>query len=121
MPKKAERRQSPEKVVDDTIILKRPRRRAKLREEVWQTANGEVTKYNLAYINHLVCRVDNGRVLGSDNSHDSHHRHFMGLVDTVEFTDYQSLAKRFQREVRELWRQEEGKQKEEGQQDEQEG
>ena len=25
-----------------------------LREEVWQAANGEVTKYNLAYINHLV-------------------------------------------------------------------
>jgi hypothetical protein len=27
----------PEKIVDDTIILKRPRRGAKLREEVWQT------------------------------------------------------------------------------------
>jgi len=51
--KKAGRRQLPEKiipekVVDDTIILKRPRRGAKLREEVWQTADGEVTKYNLA-------------------------------------------------------------------------
>ena len=120
MAKKAERRQSPEKVVDDTIILKRPRRGAKLREEVWQTANGEVTKYNLAYINHLVCRVDNGRVLGYDNSHDGHHRHVMGNVEPVEFTDYQSLAKRFQEEVRELWRREEGKQEEERQEDEQE-
>jgi hypothetical protein len=104
--RKAERRQSPEKVVDDTIILKRPRRGAKLREEVWQMADGEVTKYNLAYINHLVCRVDNGRVLGYDNSHDGHHRHVMGNVEPVEFTDYQSLAKRFQDEVREIWRRE---------------
>ena len=120
MAKKAERRQSPEKIVDDTIILKRPRRGAKLREEVWQTANGEVTKYNLAYINHLACRVDNGRVLGYDNSHDGHHRQFMGHVEHVEFTDYQSLAQRFQEEVRELWRREEGKQEEERQEDEQE-
>jgi hypothetical protein len=104
--RKAARRQVPEKIIDDTIILKRPRRGAKLREEVWQKADGEVTKYNLAYINHLVCRVDNGRVLGYDNSHDSHHRHFMGNVQSVRFTDYQSLAKRFHEEVRALWRQE---------------
>ncbi len=65
-----------------------------------------VTKYNLAYINHLVCRKDNGRVLGYDNSHDGHHRHFMGHMQPVRFTDYQSLTKRFQEEVRALWRQE---------------
>jgi hypothetical protein len=76
-------------------------------------ANGEVTKYNLAYMNHLVCRTHNGRVLGYDNSHDGHHRHFMGHVEPVEFTDYQSLAKRFQGEVRELWRWEEGRQEDE--------
>jgi hypothetical protein len=92
------------------------RRGAKLREEVWQTADGAVAKYNLTYINHLVCRVDNGRVLGYDNSHDGHHRHFMGKVEPVEFADYQSPAKRFQaeapikgagqEEVREIRRQE---------------
>jgi hypothetical protein len=31
-------------------------------------------------------------------------------VEPVEFTDYQSVAKRFQQEVRELWKQEEGRQ-----------
>jgi hypothetical protein len=102
----------PEKVVDDTVVLKRPRRGAKLRQEVWQTADGKVSKYNLAYINHQVCRVDNGRVLGYDNSHDGHHRHFMGNVAPVEFIDYQSLAERFQEEVRELWTQEDGRQEE---------
>ena len=78
----------PAKIVDDTIILNRPRRGAKLREEVWQTADGAVTN--------LVCRVDKGRVLGCDNSHDGPHRHFMGQVEPVAFTNYKSLAKRFQ-------------------------
>ena len=107
MARRARKRQFQEKIIDDTFVLKRPRRGARLREEVWQTADGKVTKYTLAYINHLVCQVDNGRVLGYDNAHDSHHRHFMGQVEPVEFMDYQSLAKRFQEEVRELWRLEE--------------
>jgi hypothetical protein len=103
VPRKTVRRAIQEKIVDDTTVLKRPRRGAKLREEVWQTADGRVTKYNLAYINHLVCRVDNGRVLGYDNSHDRHHRHFMGKVEPVAFTGYAALARRFQDEVRGLW------------------
>lgn len=99
MAKKAPKRALREKVVDETFILMRPRRGAKLREEVWQTKDGKVTKYNLAYINHLVCSLDNGRVLGYDNSHDYHHRHFMGKVESIEFGDYQSLAARFRKEV----------------------
>ena len=97
---------SGEKVVDETVILKKPRRGARLREEVWQTRDGKVTKYNLAYINHLVCRVDNGRVLGYDNAHEYHDRHFMGHVESMGFTTYESLAARFHREVQELWRKE---------------
>jgi hypothetical protein len=94
------------KVVDETIMLKRPRRGGRLREEVWQMQDGEIAKYNLAYINHFVCQVDNGRVLGYDNSHDYHHRHFMGSVEAIEFKDYASLAARFREEVQELWRKE---------------
>ena len=85
-------------------MLKRPRRSARLKEEVWQTEHGKVVKYILAYINHLVCQIDNGRVLGYDNGHAHHHRHFMGKVETIEFKDYESLASRFQEEVKELWR-----------------
>jgi hypothetical protein len=106
VPKKAPKQALGEKVVDETFILKRPRHGARLREEVWQTKDGKVTKYNLAYINHLVFRPDNGRVLGYDNSHDYHHRHFMGKVEAIEFGDYESLAARFRREVVRLWRKE---------------
>lgn len=109
MAKKIPKSTLGEKVVDETILLKRPRRGARLREEVWQTQSGRVTKYNLAYINHEVCQVDNGRVLGYDNGHDYHHRHFMGKVEEIEFLDFESQAARFRQEVQELWRREDEK------------
>lgn len=106
MARKAPRTFDARKVVDETFILKKPRRGAKLKEEVWQMSDGTVTKNSLAYINRFVCPVDNGRVLGYDNSHDYHHRHFMGSVEPIEFVSYEALAKRFHEEVRELWRKE---------------
>jgi len=87
-------------------LLKQPRKGAKLKEEVWQTEDGEVVKYSLAYINPTVSWPDNGRVLGYDDSHDYHHRHHMGKIEPVEFDGYEALASRFQKEVRELWRKE---------------
>ena len=96
----------PTKVLDEEIVFGRPRRGAKLREEVWEDEDGTVVKYNLAYINHIVCRVDNGRVLGYDNNHDQHHRHFMGDVSSVDFKGYEPLLKRFRAELKQLWRKE---------------
>ena len=95
-----------QKVVDDTIYLKRPRRGAMLKEEVWQSQDGQVVKYSLAYINRAICGADNVRILGYDNSHDHHHRHFMGKQDSFEFSGYEALATRFYDEVRDLWRKE---------------
>jgi hypothetical protein len=92
--------------VDETIYLKRPRRGATLKEEVWQAENGEVVRYSLAYLNPSLCGLDNGRVLGYDNRHNHHHRHFMGMQAAFEFSGYESLAAQFYEEVRELWRRE---------------
>ena len=83
--------------------LKGRRKGATLKEQVW-FENGEVVHYSLAYINLKRCSVDNGRVLGYDNSHDYHHRHFMGAVEAIEFTSYTALAERFIEEVHVLWR-----------------
>jgi len=76
-----------------------------VKEEVLRRGT-EVVKYSLAYINPRVSAVDNGRVLGYDNSHGHHHRHFMGRVSSVDFTGYEALLDRFQQEVTELWRHE---------------
>jgi hypothetical protein len=89
--------------------LTRPRKGAKLKEEVWQAEDGQVVRYSLAYINHRICGVDNGRVLGYDNSHNYHHRHFMGAVEPVEFDNYEALSERFEAEIIELWKEEESK------------
>lgn len=73
--------------------------------EVWgYQENGKtmVTRYNLAYINHFICQVDNGRVMGFDNAHAYHHRHYMGEVTAVEFTSYEVTLERFQQEWLEI-------------------
>lgn len=83
--------------------LKGRRKGALLKEQIW-FEDGKVVAYSLAYINLKRCPVDNGRVLGYDNSHGYHHRHFMGQVETVNFSTYTALAERFIQEVHELWR-----------------
>lgn len=73
--------------------------------EVWgYQAQGKtvVTRYNLAYINHTIYRGDNGRVLGFDNAHGYHHRHFMGRVEAVEFESFEATQERFQQEWLEI-------------------
>ncbi len=73
--------------------------------EVWgyrESAKTTVTRYSIAYINHNICQVDNGRVLGFDNAHDYHHRHYMGTVEPVEFESYEATLGRFQQEWTEL-------------------
>jgi hypothetical protein len=83
--------------------LRGNRKGARLREQVW-FEDGGVVAYSLAYINLRLCPVDNGRVLGYDNSHHFHHRHFMGKREAIEFTTYAALVERFIVEVHELWR-----------------
>lgn len=73
--------------------------------EVWGFAEkGKVvvTRYNLAYINHAIYRGDHGRVLGFDNAHEYHHRHYMGKVEAVEFISYEAILERFQQEWQEI-------------------
>ncbi len=74
-----------------------------MKEEVWYSGK-KLVKYSLAYINPKVFSGDNGRVLGYDNSHEHHHRHFRGTIEKFEFRDYEGLVDRFYTEVHELWR-----------------
>jgi hypothetical protein len=62
------------KVVDEVSRVRCASGPGVIREEVWQDAAGEVSRYNLAFINHFMMREDNGRVLGYDNGHGYHHR-----------------------------------------------
>ena len=103
--KKPGKASKPLKIIDDTCHLAGRRRGAVLKEEVW-CVGGRVVKYSLAYVNPRICGRDHGRVLGYDNSHGYHHRHFMGAAEAFQFRSYRELVERFQREVEVLWRQE---------------
>ena len=90
------------KVVDETNVVRCRLGTGVVREEVWQNATGEVVKYNLAFINHSLFSKDNGRVLGYDNKHGHHYRHYAGKQESSTFASYEHLLKRFLDEVRGL-------------------
>lgn len=69
-----------------------------LRREIWVDDEGQVTRYNLAYINPLWCSHDGGRILGYDNAHGRHYRHHMGEVTAVSFVSFAQIERRFQAE-----------------------
>lgn len=48
--------------------------------------------------NPLIFSGDNGRVLGYDNAHGEHHRHYMGEVEAVDLPGYEAALRRFQAE-----------------------
>ena len=81
--------------------------------EVWgymEQGQTVITRYNLAYINHVIFRGDNGRVLGFDNAHDYHHRHYMGKIEAVEFVSFTTTQERFQQEWLDILNKAKGKQ-----------
>jgi len=97
------RRSKLRKITDYTTRFRCGEGIAVLREEVWMSGRGQVVQYNLALIARHLSGIDNGRILGYDNAHGQHERHFMGKVKPATFTSYSTTAKRFFREV-EAWR-----------------
>lgn len=75
-----------------------------LREEVWVDAKGRVALYNLAFLLPHLVKLDNGRVLGFDNAHGVHERHYLGQVHPVEFDGFPAIAERFYREAEKIRR-----------------
>jgi len=75
-----------------------------LRREIWIDQRGQVSRYNLAYINYRIFVGDNGRVLGYDSAHGHHHRHYLGKVTAVDFSSFEKIEARFQKEWRRLAR-----------------
>lgn len=86
------------KIVGETHKISDKRGNGKLRREIWVDRHGQVTRYNLADINHRIFSQDNGRVLGYDNAHDGHHRHHLGEGFAVEFVSFEEIERRFEEE-----------------------
>jgi hypothetical protein len=85
------------KIYDESQTISSKRGNGQLRREVWvDETTGEVTRYNLAYINHNIFAGDNGRVVGYDNAHGYHHKHYLGAVEPVEFVSFENIEELFQ-------------------------
>lgn len=87
---------SERKVIDETHTILEKRGNGLLRREIWVNEQGKVVRYNLAYINHHLYRGDNGRVVGYDNQHGYHHRHYLGTAEPVDFISFEDVESRFE-------------------------
>lgn len=85
-------------IEDDSFSLHKSKGNGILRRQIWQDSSGNITRYRLAYINAYLFAGDNGRVLGYDNAHGFHHRHYFGKIETVNFTHFKEIEKQFQHE-----------------------
>ena len=90
------------KVVDEIHVISKRRGNGRIRIETWVDRAGKVVRYNLAYINHSVFAGDNGRVLGYDSQHGSHHRHYLGGVTDIGFESFEQIEALFEDELHQL-------------------
>ena len=91
------------KIVSEQFPIPPKRGGGLLKIEAWVDEKGEIVKYSMAYINHLIFSGDNGRVLGYDNAHNFHHKHYFGEIsELTDFTGYQNLVDRFEKEIKEF-------------------
>jgi hypothetical protein len=92
-----------QKIVNEKFYVARKNGGGLVRSEAWEDQKGKIVKYSLAYINPLIFAGDNCRVLGYDNTHQYHHRHFMGEITPVDdFKSYYELVKRFEEDIKEF-------------------
>lgn len=91
-----------QKIFDDTNVLSKNKGNGILRREVWVNDAGKVVRYNLAYINQNEFRADNGGMLAYDNAHGHQHRHYLGKVEPIDFTSFEDIEDRFEKEFMEI-------------------
>lgn len=89
----------------EETYLEAPKGPPLLREHWVRNSDLTLLRYSLAFIDFSIYSGDNGRVLGYDNAHRSHERHFMGKTEIVPFHSYQTLFDRFIQEVQSIRRQ----------------
>jgi len=89
-------------ILDESINISSRKGNGILRMRASTDKKGNLLRYSLAYINPNIYNHDNGRVLGYDNNHDYHHRHYMGKVEKVNFSTFEEIQIQFEAEWRRL-------------------
>ena len=90
------------KIIDEQFIIPYAKGGGIIKFEAWEYEN-LIVKYNMVYINKNVFPNDNGRVMGYDNSHNFHHKHYFGQITELDdFVNYQELVQRFKNDIKEF-------------------
>ena len=95
-------REKYELIIDDTQVMPKKKGNGIITRKAWVDKNKDLVKYSLAYINENITLKDSGRVLGYDNSHGFHHKHYMGKVIPVKFISLEETEKQFEKEFKEV-------------------
>ena len=90
------------KLLDEAIKITKKNGNGILKFLAYTDEKGILVRYSLTYINTNICNEDNGRVLGYDNNHGYHHRHYMGIEEKVNFVSFEDIKNRFETEWREI-------------------
>jgi hypothetical protein len=91
---------SPSRSVRDVFYPKARKRGLIVRIQVDYSRTGGLLRYSLSLsLIDLSSSLDNGRIVGYDNAHGQHHRHYFGRVDCVEFESYEKLESQFEAQV----------------------
>ncbi len=88
------------KIIDETHKIPNKSGNGILKYLASVDEKGRLAPYSLSYINPRICHLDNGRVLGYDNNHGYHHRHYMGKEEPVNFKSYEQVVDKFEEEWR---------------------
>ncbi len=103
MKKKGKIKEKLTRVVSEQISFGKKKESGIIKIEAWENSKGEVVKYSMAYINHFIFSGDNGRVIGYDNTHGFHHRHYFGEIEECsDFISYEDMLERFFKKIKEL-------------------
>jgi hypothetical protein len=89
----------PSRSVRDVFYPKGRKRGLIVRIQVDYSRTGSLLRYSLSLID-LSSSLDSGRIVGYDNAHGQHRRHYYGRVDCVEFESYEKLESQFEAQVR---------------------
>jgi len=86
------------KAIDETIKLPEKQGNGILKYSISVDKKGNIARYSFAYINFHIYTGDNGRVLGYDNCHGRHHRHYKGQENNVTFSSFEDIQDCFEKE-----------------------
>jgi hypothetical protein len=91
------------KIINEKHFVSKKKGGGIIHIQAWENDKKEVVKYAMAYINTNIFSNDNGRVIGYDNAHNFHHKHYFGEIFEIDdFSTFENQLNIFEQEIQEF-------------------